>query len=258
VESISKIPDGITRAVYIKQCSEMMEISEQVLLNELNKFRKSSLRKTMPADDVEELLPDILGVPQPTHFDTESQEKEIIRLLLNYGNEGMQFHDTIVNESGKKETVTHSYTAASFITEELIRDDIKIADTRLRFFFAECCTLLSQGVPITPEHFYKIENPEISALAVELLSPKYFLSGNWQDMHQIAVPLEETNLKDTVEKAVYHLKNKMVMKMIEDNQHKLKEAYAGGEDYTLLLEHQKKLDEVKKQISKSLGIDVLR
>jgi DNA primase len=118
--------------------------------------------------------------------------------------------------------------------------------------------LLNSGSPITPEHFYKIENPEISSLAVELLSPKYFLSNNWNEMHQIAVPLEESNLRDTVEKAVYHLKNKMVMKMIEDNQHKLKDAYAKGEDYTLLMEHQKKLDEVKKQISKTLGIDILR
>jgi len=259
VESISKIPDGITRAVYIKQCSEMMEIDEQVLLNELNKFRRSSLKKVMPVDDVEELMPDVLGVPQPgTHFNTESQEREIIRLLLNYGNEQIQFHETIENEGGKKENVTHTFTVATFITEELTRDEILIADARFRFFFAETCSLLNIGTPITPEYFYKIENPEISSLAVELLSPKYFLSNNWQEMHQIAVPLEETNLKDTVEKAVYHLKNKMVMKMIDDNQHKLKAAYANGEDYTLLLEHQKMLDEVKKQISKSLGIDVLR
>jgi DNA primase len=259
VESISKIPDGITRAVYIKQCSDMMEIDEQVLLNELNRFRKSSLKKVMPPDDVEELMPDILGVPQPAmHFNTESQEREIIRLLLNYGNEQIQFHDTIENENGKKESVTHHYTVASFITEELMRDEIRISDARFRFFFTESCALLNSGSSITPEHFYKIENPEVSSLAVELLSPKYFLSINWNEMHQISVPLEEANLSDTVEKAVYHLKNKMVMKMIEDNQHKLKEAYAKGEDYTLLLEHQKKLDEVKKQISRTLGIDILR
>jgi DNA primase len=259
VESISKIPDGITRAVYIKQCSEMMEIDEQVLLNELNKFRRSSLKKIMPVEDVEELMPDVLGVPQPgTHFNTESQEREIIRLLLNYGNEEIQFQETIENENGKNETVSHTFTVAAFITEELTRDEIRIADARFRFFFTEACSLLNQSIPISPEYFYKVENPEISSLAVELLSPKYFLSNNWQEMHQIAVPSEETNLKDTVEKAVYHLKNKMVMKMIDDNQHKLKAAYANGEDYTLLLEHQKMLDEVKKQISKSLGIDVLR
>ncbi|MEO8088463.1 MAG: DNA primase [Bacteroidota bacterium] len=261
VESISKIPDAITRSVYIKQCSEMMEINEQVLLNELNKFRKSSLKKILPTADVEELMPDINGVSQPAnHFDTESQERELVRLLLNYGNEQIHFYDDveIPDSNGKKETVTHSYSVAGFITEDLTRDDIKIADVRYKFFVDESAVLLSREIPITAEYFYKIENPEISSLAVELLSPKYFLSGNWQEMHQIAVPLEESNLRDAVEKAVYHLKNKMVMKMIEDNQHKLKEAYANGAEYVHLLEHQKKLDEVKKQISKSLGIDVLR
>ncbi|MCX6275655.1 MAG: DNA primase [Bacteroidetes bacterium] len=261
VESISKIPDAITRSVYIKQCSQMMEIDEQVLLNELNKSRKSSLKRIIPPSDVEELMPDIIGVPQPaTHFDTESQEREIIRLLLNFGNEQIHFYDEteIPDSDGKKETVTHTYTVAGFITEELVRDELRIADLRYKFFFDESCALLSREAAITPEHFYKIENPEISSLAVELLSPKYFLSGNWNEMHKIIVPLEESNLRDAVEKAVYHLKNKMVMKMIDDNQHLLKEAYTNGEEYLHLLEYQKKLDEVKKQISKTLGIDVLR
>ncbi len=261
VESISKIPDAITRSVYIKKCSEMMEIDEQVLLNELNKLRRSSLKKIIPSGDVDELMPDVIGVPRPaTHFDTEAQEREIIRLLLNYGNEQIHFYDEteIPDSDGKKETVTHTYTVAGFITEDLARDDIRIADTRYKFFFDESCVLLSRETAISPEHFYKIENPEISALAVELLSPKYFLSVNWHEMHQIAVTLEESNLRDTVEKAVYHLKNKMVMKMIDDNQHLLKEAYAKGAEYEHLLEYQKKLDDVKKQISKTLGIDVLR
>ncbi len=261
VESISKIPDAITRSVYIKQCSEMMEINEQILLNELNKFRRSSLKKIMPQQEVEDLMPDVLSVPQPgSHFDTESQEREIIRLLLNFGNEQIHFYDEveIPDSGGKKETVTHTFTVAGFITEDLTRDEIKISDPRLKFFFDECCKLLGGNTSISPEHFYKIENPEISAMAVEMLSPKYFLSGNWEEMHQIAVPVEESNLRDTVEKAVYHLKNKMVMKMIDDNQQLLKEAYKNGDVYDHLLEHQKKLDEVKKQISKTLGIDILR
>ena len=261
VESISKIPDAITRSVYTKQCSEMMEIDEQVLLNELNRFRRSALKKIVPPDDLEELMPDILGVPQPqSRFETESQEREIIRLLLNYGNEEIYFYEDTEPEgvNGKKETVKHTYTVSQFITEELIRDEIRVADDRYRYFFDEACTLLNQGMTITPEYFYKLEKPEISSLAVELLSPKYFLSNNWQEMHQIAVPLEESNLKDAVEKAVYHLKNKMVMKMIEDNQHKLKEAHANGDEYIHLIQLQQKLDEVKKQISKTLGIDVLK
>ena len=46
VESISKIPDAITRSVYIKECSFMMEMAEQTLMNELNKLLRKKFRST--------------------------------------------------------------------------------------------------------------------------------------------------------------------------------------------------------------------
>jgi hypothetical protein len=41
-----------------------------------------------------------------------------------------------------------------------------------------------------------------------MLSPRYFLSENWAAKHAIIVPEEKMNLKDSVEKSIYHLKNK--------------------------------------------------
>src|SRR5664280_748581 len=37
VNTIALIPDGISRSIYIKECSSMMTIPEQTLMNELNK-----------------------------------------------------------------------------------------------------------------------------------------------------------------------------------------------------------------------------
>ena len=54
------------------------------------------------------------------------------------------------------------------------------------------------------------------------------------------------------------MKIKKVLKMIDDNRKKLKDAHANGDDYMLLLEMHKKLEEVKMEISRVLGIDVLR
>ena len=107
-------------------------------------------------------------------------------------------------------------------------------------------------------YFLVNENPDISSLAVELMSPKYMLSENWETMHQIFVPLEELRLKDSVEKSVYHLKNKQVMKMLDDNRNKIKEAHSSGENYDHLMEHHKELEVVKMKISKVLGIDILK
>jgi DNA primase len=261
VESIAKIPDAITRSVYTKQCSAIMDIGEQVLISELNKVRRNSLKQVLPHDDVEELIPDIVKVHQPIEAGgTDSQELEIIRLLLNYGNSTIDFYEEreIPDSHGRKETIKHSVRVANFIVEEMQHDEIEFSNLIYNYFLKESAVLIEQQQNIEPEHFYKSENPAVSELAVELLSPKYFLSENWEGMHKINVPTEEAILKDAVEKAVYHLKNKRVMKLIEENQAKIKAAHLNREDYEHLLEHQQKLDKVKMQISKYLGIDVLK
>lgn len=41
IRTVAIIPDNIARSIYIRECSSMMEIDEQVLLNEVNKIRLS-------------------------------------------------------------------------------------------------------------------------------------------------------------------------------------------------------------------------
>ena len=72
------------------------------------------------------------------------------------------------------------------------------------------------------------------------------------------VPVEENLLRDSVEKAVIHLKNKKILRMLEDNQEKIRQAHKEGKDYIELMEMHKKLESVKMQISKMLGIDILK
>lgn len=47
VESISVIPDAINRSVYVKECSRIMDISEQVLQIEINKLIRKKLEKQL-------------------------------------------------------------------------------------------------------------------------------------------------------------------------------------------------------------------
>jgi DNA primase len=56
VETISRIPDAITRSTYVKHCASLMEIDERVLINELNKLRRQHLRKETGSGDITELL----------------------------------------------------------------------------------------------------------------------------------------------------------------------------------------------------------
>src|SRR5476649_2704857 len=88
VESVAKIPDSIKASVFIKECSYLLKIDERALLSELNKMRMAKAKKdsqqqisrAAPADET------LLDEPEIIQKDDASQEKEIIRLLLLYGN----------------------------------------------------------------------------------------------------------------------------------------------------------------------------
>ena len=262
VETIAKIPDPIIRSMYLKQSSAMMDIQENLLIAELNKIRRQQLKKDLPVRDIEELLPELLSPhkQQAEDLSTEIQEKNIIRLLFNFGNHELHFHEEVDNPDrpGHKDVNDIVIRVARYIVDEIANDELAFENTLYDRILKSYTELISSQTEIDPQIFLNSEDPGISELTVELLSPRYFLSENWEVMHKIIVPVEEGVLKDAVEKSVFHLKNKKVLKMIDDNQKKIKAAHEAGGDYTDLMEMEKKLQSVKMEISKVLGIDILK
>lgn len=263
VESISKIPDPITRSMYIKQSSEMMKIGEQLLIGEMNKMRRTQLSKTVQPEDTEELLPELIQ-KHPQEDDTVAvsiQERNIIRILLNFGNNDLVFTDEVESEdspSGKKE-ISHKIKVSRYIVDEIAHDDIAFENHVYNSILRAYTRLAEENENIDPQIFIHAEDPEISSITVELLSPRYLLSENWENMHKITVPAEENVLQDAVEKAVLYLKKKKVMRMLETSRQRILEAQQKGEDYTPLLIEHKRIEQLKIEISKNnLGIDILR
>lgn len=66
IRSVAIIPDNIARSVYIKECSNMLEVDEQLLLNEVNKIRLSAEEKratpTPPQPQTD--IPEYIGLPE--------------------------------------------------------------------------------------------------------------------------------------------------------------------------------------------------
>ena len=263
VETIAKIPDPITRSVYIKQSSAMMDVGEQLLIGEMNKIRRTQLSKTVPLNDAEELLPDILQSHNKETLlsDGEEQEKYIIKLLLNYGNLDLHFPEEIDapdQPTGKKEVII-VVKVSKYIVTEIAHDDV-VFDNKVYHSFLETYTHHADNNEIIDlQIFHNSQNPEISALSVDLLSKKYFLSENWKEMHKILVQEEGANLQEDVEKAILYLKQKKVLKMIEDSRSKILEAQTKGEECSNLLHEHMRLEKLKIAITKNeLGIDILR
>lgn len=70
IRTISIVPDDITRTIYIRECSAMMEIDEQVVLNQVNKLRlsKNEQKPSVPVTNrsTTEILPPDYSIAEPS------------------------------------------------------------------------------------------------------------------------------------------------------------------------------------------------
>jgi len=99
------------------------------------------------------------------------------------------------------------------------------------------------------------QTPEVSALAIDLVTSKYELH-NWKSK-LIDVETEEHKLKRAVEGALHSYLEKRVKMMWHDNQEKLKSVSSNSFEIMDLLKEQKRLTELKRKLSASMGRIVL-
>jgi len=248
VESIAKIPDSIKASVFIKECSYQLQIDERALLSELNKMRTAKARKdsqqqqnTRPAP-VDE--PHFFDEPQErVERDDATQEKEIIRLLLLYGNKVIDW-DGIANTYigpfmiAELSDVEFDYPAAKKFTEIYRRE-------------------VENGVLPDEQYFIHYADKEIVDLTVTQIATKYTLSENWYEMHKILVPDEQANMKATILGAIFHLKKHKIGKILEGLRKELQTTSVEA-DQEILLNQYMHMKKVEKTISDYLGSVILK
>lgn len=254
VESIALIPEAIYRSVYVKECARIMDLEEQVLLTELNKIRakKYNEKRNSPhtpqqeQQAVEEQL--ILEEKKPdVTLNAEYQERDIIRLMIQYGNKNVM----VDSEDEDGNPIKTGVTVAQLIIHEMDHDNIQLENLLYNLVFNEFVKTI-QEKEIVPDERYFIshDNAAISSLTVDLLSSPYSLS-NWEQ-HSIYVTMEEDILKRSIDNAVYALKSRRLEIMIHDIQKRIKEN-PPEEELISLLELQNQLLIAKKTFNSLLG-----
>ena len=85
IRSISKIPNSIKRSIYIKDCSNVLKIDENILITEMNKLLIGSRHTSSPTKFYfkEEKKKD--SSPKELDGAIDFYEKECLRMLVNYG-----------------------------------------------------------------------------------------------------------------------------------------------------------------------------
>lgn len=253
VESIAKIPDAIKASVFLRECSNLLQMEERILITELNKMRLAKAKKDAPkpqpsyeegpTPEMEAALYGAEEVSLPNIQPDEFQEKDMIRVLLMYG-----------NKMGNWDETTDTYIGPYII---LHLSDVVFTNPLyakvVKFYHDE----LEQGRLPTEKDFIQHSDREISSLAVSLISSPYMLSENWYNMHNITVPDETEKLRGTVMGAIFHLKKKKISAIIAAKQKAIQEEKDANNEMILMKEYLE-LKDVEKYISKYLGSVIIR
>ena len=257
ITSISLIPDQLTRLAYVKESHEKLGLSEQAILNELNKTlrNKHAQKAAQPQEEEEASVETETSFSQRIELDTATKlvhEKEILRILLLYGNSTIPF---VFTSEGKLQPETLMVTVASYIVHDLKNDDIMFEDKTYQAVFNAFDTAVEAGIAIDHAGFLNHADAEMARCANDLVSTPYELA-NWGDQ-KIIVSLEHDDLQRTVNKAIINFKAKRVEQMLDDIQKKLKSAT----DENDMMIHMTRFSELKKlsmAINKQLTRIVVR
>lgn len=238
VTSISKIPDGIQREVYVQECARIMDISEQVLFSELAQLMNKSLASTgtsansnlMPRPDVTEelqrsngqmeLVKGKIAGKQTQKIDQLTiLEKEIIRILLIYGNEIVEFINwvDVYDKHGRPTLEKEEYQSTVFneLYLNLQDDEIEFSNELFRLTYHELVNQLNQREKVVIDELIMHENSEISSLVTNILmdEEKYILS-NWEKK-EVFVTETVKILPKLVTDAILNLRRVLIEKKIQ-------------------------------------------
>jgi DNA primase len=255
VDSIALIPDAITRAVYIQECSHLLNIQEAVLLSELNKTLIKSAKKDNREEPPVPLLDDVqhTGVPdtgeQVAEFDLLHQERDFIRLLLTYGEQAIEI--IIHDEEGKEERVPIS--VAEYLIGSLEQDGMILETDTYKKILIEYIEFIGREEFPEVKNFALHQDQNISSETSQVLTSQYHLSDNWYARHSIQPETEKLLLKKAVKDCIFRFKLRRVMRMSQEVEREMEQNLENEEMLNALMKEKINLDKTKKEIAKYFG-----
>jgi DNA primase len=255
VDSIALIPDAITRAVYIQECSHLLNIQEAVLLSELNKTLIKSAKKDKRDEAPVPLIDEVqhTGVPdtgeQVAELDLLHQERDFIRLLLTFGEQAIEI--IIHDEEGKEERVPIS--VAEYLIGSLEQDGMILETDTYKKILIEYIEFIGREEFPEVKNFALHQDQNISSETSQVLTSQYHLSDNWYARHSIQPETEKLLLKKAVKDCIFRFKLRRVMRMSQEVEREMEQNLENEEMLNALMKEKINLDKTKKEIAKYFG-----
>ncbi len=252
IESIGKIPDTIHRSVYVKECSQLFDISEQILITEVNKLRrKKAGEQKLEADKQQAQDQKKLDeLPQTFHQEQFNEatsnlhilERDIVRILIEFGSWKI----------GEEENET---TVAQYVLEELEGQNIE--STQYKPLYELIKREFAQG-NVYPESFFSANNDEqITNTAIEILAQPYTISENWYNKYKIVVPEKRDVFIKDIASGIMRFKQFKNISELKKIEQRIKDSKDETELLKLMKLH-KLLIEQKKEFARTVGNVIYR
>lgn len=224
VVSISKIKDRIQREIYIQECSRIMDISEQVLLNTLAQLVQKDISEAGKKLKQEQKSFEV--VKNEETISTEKVdvlyelERKIIEILLLYGNKTEEFEDVLLktNEEGEVEEYIDrkEYKVYQRIYLSLQEDEVELANPLFREIYNDLISFFHQNEEFNIEHYLSQLKPEFSAEVTDILMlDEQQALHNWESK-QIVVKQKDQTIGQYVSETILTMRWFLVDRIIED------------------------------------------
>ena len=258
VRTIAHIPDAINRTVYIQECSTLMEIPEQTLMNELNKLLREKYRKSLrqqpdqPETPEAETKQRISKQLEIDPFDISEHERQLIRLILLYGTEKVKIRETITDELGEEVEEEREQSVAQYIIENLQGDGIRF-ENEIYNRIVDAVQAATENGNVPDEHYF-VNHPDekLASEVIGIIATPYELSDNWKK-NKIYVKQEEDDLLKTIITTLNPLRTKLISRYLKDITTKIKTTTDEAEIFLLqqqYFELKKVSDEINHELKR--------
>lgn len=229
VNSISKISDFIKREIYIKECSRIMDITEEVIRNTLAQIEKKDVsdankkfteeKKAFEVHKNNENL-------QPAKIDILYElEQKIIEILLVNGSETEDFTETFLaeDETGNLVDVkeTNAYKVYEKIYLALQEDEIELSNPIFKTIYTDIINYYNQNIEFEIDKYISQTSPEIAnkITSILMLEERDILH-KWES-RKIVVEKKNVNLAQSVTETILSYRWYLLNKVIEENKNNI-------------------------------------
>jgi DNA primase len=249
INSISIIPDRIKQEIYVKHCSSIMDISEEVLFNSLAQKTKNEIHSIS-----KKRIAKVQKTPKNKEVNLLFElEKKIIEILLLYGNKEENFEELIIKNDEEGNVILEPTTVNSLVYEKIFldlqQDEIEFTNESFKIIYDEIISEFQKNQKLILEVFLNNLNEELANHVTGILmNEEQYELHDWLSK-DIFVKHKDKVIGQLVSETILSLRTFLINKKVDE----LKEETKDSSNNNKILEEIGEYHKLKTLLSKKLN-----